>query len=381
MNKPMSHPFHELCRQAGLRGDEFEAARQVASDFARQLAAADMFRLFAPKEMGGAELDLPAGLARLEDLAKYDAACAWISMIGATTSQLGASLSPRLGKAIFGGEAPICCGIFAPTGKAWPDGDGFRVSGRWAWASGSANADWILLGVFLSADRVSAPDPQKMRFVALPRQALIFHDTWHSLGLRATSSGDVEVENYKIEADQLVDLSSARPQSDSPLYRLPYFGFLALGVAACALGNAAGCVTEFEALATTKTPRASSRPLTQQGRIQAKYAETLAGLRAAQALFAQSVDAVWGSACAADGVAIALRADIRLAATHAVQQSCAAIRNLHDMAGGSAVYQSNPIQKRLRDAETMTQHMITASASFEMVGRVLFGDYQPHMQL
>ena len=51
------------------------------------------------------------------------------------------------------------------------------------------------------------------------------------------------------------------------------------------------------------------------------------------------------------------------------------------MAGGSAVYQSNPIQKRLRDAETMTQHMITASASFEMIGRVLFGDYQPHMQL
>jgi alkylation response protein AidB-like acyl-CoA dehydrogenase len=381
MNTPMSHSFQELCQQAGARAHEFEAARQVTGDFARQLAAADMFRLFAPREMGGAEFDLPAGLARLEDLAKYDAACAWISMIGATTSQLGASLSPRVGKIIFGGEAPICCGVFAPTGKAWPDDDGYRVAGRWAWASGSANADWILLGVFLGADRDSAPDPKQMRFAALPRMALIFHDTWHSLGLRATSSGDVEVDGYKIPSDQLIDLASAQPQSDSPLYRLPYFGFLALGVAACALGNAAGCVREFETLAANKTPRASSRPLGQQGRIQAQYAETLASLRAARALFAASAEAVWASACAANELAPSLRADTRLAATHAVQQSCAAIRSLHDMAGGSAVYQSNPIQKRLRDAETMTQHMITASASFEMIGRVLFGDYQPHMQL
>lgn len=381
MTIAFTQEFQELCRQAGAQCQAFEAERKVASDFARQLAAADMFRLFAPAEMGGVELDLLEGLGRLELLAQHDPACAWISMIGSTTSQLGASLSPRVGKAIFSGSAPICCGIFAPSGKAWRDGDGYRVSGRWAWASGSANADWILLGVMLSEDQASDPDPSKIRFAALPREALIFHDTWHSLGLRATSSGDVEVDAFKIEADQICDPAVDLPRSDSPLYRLPYFGFLALGVAACALGNAAGCFAEFEALATQKTPQASRRPLAQQGRIQAKYAETLAAFRAARALFDHSSAAVWDSAVNGADVSVMHRADIRLAATHAVQQSCAAIRSLHDMAGGSAVYQTSPIQKRLRDAETMTQHMITSSARFEMAGRVLLGDYHPGMQL
>lgn len=376
----MTDLFANLCLTAAQRSSEFEAARAVSEDFARQLAAADMFRMFAPHAMGGTQMPLPEGLQRLQTLARYDAASAWICMIGATTSQLAAHLPQAVGESIFSGPHPICCGIFAPSGVAYPSDDGYRISGRWAWASGSANADWILLGVMLAASKSAAPDPAAIRFAAIPRDALQFHDTWHSLGLRATSSGDVSVDEVWIPADQMCNLSQG-PRIDEPLYRLPYFGFLALGVAACALGNAAASLEDFQQLAQTKVPRAARRPLIEQSRVQARFAEAMGCYRAAEAFYYRAIDEIWHVACAEGQPSPEMRANIRLAASHAMRQSLDVVRAVHDLAGGSAVYMTNPIQRRLRDGETMSQHMITASATYEMIGRVLFGDYQAHMQL
>jgi alkylation response protein AidB-like acyl-CoA dehydrogenase len=75
------------------------------------------------------------------------------------------------------------------------------------------------------------------------------------------------------------------------------------------------------------------------------------------------------------------RADLRLVSTHAVRQSVAVVRIIHDLAGGTSVYLSSPIQRRLRDAETMTQHMIASASTYELVGRVMLGGYHETMQL
>ncbi|MDB2522879.1 hypothetical protein N9X88_02270 [Alphaproteobacteria bacterium] len=76
-----------------------------------------------------------------------------------------------------------------------------------------------------------------------------------------------------------------------------------------------------------------------------------------------------------------LKADLRLAATHAVRHCAEVVRAAHDIAGGTSVYKASTIQRRLRDAQTMTQHMITNGATYEMTGRVLLGGYHPGMQL
>ena len=48
-------------------------------------------------------------------------------------------------------------------------------------------------------------------------------------------------------------------------------------------------------------------------------------------------------------------------------------RTAYDMAGGTAVYSSHPLQRRLRDAEVATQHMMIAPPTYELTGRVLLG--------
>jgi len=57
------------------------------------------------------------------------------------------------------------------------------------------------------------------------------------------------------------------------------------------------------------------------------------------------------------------------------------VRAVHDMAGGTSVYRTSPIQRRLRDAETMTQHMITNADTLALVGRVMLGGWNSKMQL
>lgn len=145
----------DLCRQLVDRSAEFEQQRYVSADYARHMARENLFRMFVPKSLGGPEMSLPVGLSCLETLGQYDGAIAWISMIGTTSALAASYLPPDLARTIFAGtgeaDGAIYGGIFAPNGRAHPCalGDGFRLSGRWSWASGSANADWMILGGLL----------------------------------------------------------------------------------------------------------------------------------------------------------------------------------------------------------------------------------------
>lgn len=374
--------FNELCQQARDESQAFEAQRQLSPDFARAMANENLFRLFAPKDIGGPEESLISGLSKIETLARNDAASGWVSMIGSTASLMAAYLDQATAQHVFGGEAKVYCGIFAPHGRAYVDGDDIILSGRWAWASGSANADWIGLGAMVQDNQDAPPEQAQMQIIMVPREYLIFHDTWHTIGLRASSSGDIEVQNARLPKSYACTIINNAPRISAPLYQLPYFGFLALGVAACALGNAQSCLQSFKTLAMEKIPASSSRRLADQGRVHIAYAQALASYHAARAFYVRTVEGLWASAQTQSApFSPEARAELRMAATHATQTCVHVVRTIYDLAGGSSVYDENIIQKHLRDAETMTQHMITGSQTYELVGRVAMGGYAPHMQL
>lgn len=358
-----------------------ERNRKLAPELARDLAAAGMFKLFVPSEIGGLELSPVEGNRLIYELARHDASSAWVSMIGSTAALGAAFIAPEISADMFAAPARITCGIFAPNGRAVKNGDTYRVSGRWAWASGSANADYIGLGC-LEVDAAGAPLPERPpRLVMVPREEIIFHDTWHTIGLCGTSSGDVELDNVEIPVAHSYTISAQKPWSDSALYKMPYFGFLATGVAAVALGNAQAALHDIHELALQKTPAGHSRALAEKSSVQSALAEAEAQLRSADAFYWQVLENIWHAVTHGADISPAARADLRLVSTFAVRTSLQVIRTAHDIAGGSSVYKDLPLQRRLRDAETMSQHMITNAATFELVGRVKLGGFHPKMQL
>ena len=99
---------------------------------------------------------------------------------------------------------------------------------------GSATADYIGLGQTLDRYVDDEPSGKKIRLLMVPRDKIIFHDTWHTMGLCGTSSGDVELDNVRVPVAHSYSLATDTPRADGALYQMPHFALLAAGVAAVA---------------------------------------------------------------------------------------------------------------------------------------------------
>jgi alkylation response protein AidB-like acyl-CoA dehydrogenase len=212
-----------------------------------------------------------------------------------------------------------------------------------------------------------------MRIVGMPRDELTIEDTWDVSGLRGTGSDDAVADALFIPAERTFSLVGAPPAVDTPLYRFPLFGFFALSIAAAALGNARGAIDDLTALASDKTPLGSGRKLAERSATQAAVGEAEAALRAARALFTGAVDTAWEAAQLPGPVGTEERLGLRLAATHAVRTSADVTRAMYDLGGGSAIYETSPLQRRFRDAHTATAHFQVAPPTYELAGRILLG--------
>lgn len=365
-----------LAPDIAAKADEIENARRLPPDIAATMAKAGVFRTILPKSVGGLECD-PSTIAQTVGvLARADASAGWCAMIGATTGVNAAYMSPAVARTVWGAPDVITGGVFAPMGRAIEDGDDYVVSGRWQWGSGTQNAGWICGGaMIMDGDKPrSGPDGQPYhRMMVFARDDVTFHDTWHVMGLKGTGSLDFSVENARVPKARSVSLIHDKPIEKGPLYRFPAFGLLGMGIGAVALGNAAGALDAFRDLAATKKPSASRRTLAERAHTQLVFAEAFAKHASARAWYFAAIEDAWAEAKAGEAISLDGRARLRLASTHATRVSAEACRDLHDLAGGSAVYLDNPLQRRFRDAHVATQHMMVAPPTLEVTGRALLG--------
>lgn len=365
-----------LLETVSARAADTEAQRRLPADLAAQLARAGLFRLLVPKSLGGAEVDVATMSATLEAVARADAATGWCVMIGGTTALISAWLPEAHAREIWADPDIITGGVFAPLGKAAVDGDDYVVSGRWPWASGSANCGWLLGGAVIieaGAMRLLPGGAPDHRMMVMRRSDVELIDTWDALGLRGTGSGDMAAAGVRVPQGRSVSFLTDSPRETGALYRFAPFGLLALGIAAVASGNALGALDDFCSLAMAKKGQGSRRTLAERGVVQADFAGAHADLHAARALVQAEIAAAWDRLLAGDPLDLAARARLRLAATRLVMVAARVVAKIHELAGGTSVYASHPLNRRFRDAHVATQHVMVAPPTLELAGRVLMG--------
>ena len=196
-------------------------------------------------------------------------------------------------------------------------------------------------------------------------------DTWSVSGLRATGSHDIAVDALAVPAARSASLLTDVPRERGPLYAFPPFGLLAASIAAVGLGIARGALDDLAELAGAKTPTLSTRKLAERPATQSGVARAEASLRAARSLLYESQRAAWEAAVAGAAIPVELRAGLRLASTHAIEAAAAAVDTAYSLAGGSAIYETSPLQRRFRDVHAATQHMLVGPATWELTGRSL----------
>lgn len=346
---------------------EIDRERRLPPELVTRLNEAGMLRATMPREVDALELSPPTALRCAEAIARGDAATGWCVSIAITSALLVAYLPDAARDEMFGGGRGVAAGVWAPRGKAESVDGGVVVSGRWPFCSGITHADILFAGCFVGESRVPS-------VVALPKEDLQVLDNWHTLGLRGTGSHDTVAEKVFVPADRVFSVFDG-PTVNRPLYRFPVFGFFALSVAAAALGNARAAIDDLVELAGGKKGLGSTRTLAERPATQSAVAAAESALAAARALYYEATENAWQASQEPDPVAIALRNRLRLAATHAARTSADVVRTMYDLAGGTAIYDTSPLQRRFRDAFTATAHFQVNEASRELPGRLLLDQH------
>ena len=353
----------------GLAVDN-ERERRLVPALVERLRDSGLMRAGALRTLGAAQAPPGIALECAETIARGDAATGWCVSIAITSSLLAGYLPEEGAAEALGDARTIAAGVWAPRGVARPVDGGFLVSGRWAFCSGITHSEYFFGGCVLVTGDEAEGAPPVLRAVGIPVREMEILDTWHTSGLRATGSHDAVADDVFIPTHRTISLLDG-PVVDASLYRFPLFGYFALSIAAAALGNARGAIDDLLDLAGRKVALGARRTLAEKPMTQAAVGQAEAALRAARAFYYQAIDDAWQAAESGGPVSVELRTGLRLAATHAVRTSAEVARSMYDLGGGSSIYETSPLQRRFRDANTATAHMQVNPAMWETTGRVL----------
>src|SRR5258708_12960818 len=126
-------------------GDEAERRREVTPEVVEALIERGIFKMLLPKSIGGAELDPLTYTAVLEELARGDGSTAWCLGQNSGCSMIAPYLAPEIARKIFGGPHGILAwGPDLPgAGRTVAVEGGYRLTGRWGFATGSRHTTWL----------------------------------------------------------------------------------------------------------------------------------------------------------------------------------------------------------------------------------------------
>ena len=332
-----------------------------------------VFRAMLPREVGGLEADPVEWLQLIEELARLNASVGWMAFIqsGIGLSWLDAERFERFRERV-GGRMIIAMSLGRIGGKAVRADGGYRVTGRWPFASGSPYATW-LGGMSAVRDADGAPLttdaglPQLVLAIWPADQARII-DTWDGLGLRGTGSGDFSVTDIFVPQEQVNPGFYGPPTYDRPLFKLKELpevghGAHALGIASAALGS-------FAAIVNGKPAAGSSRQqaMGHQQAHQIAFARADVLVRAARTLLHETTRLAYAAAAEHPELPMELRVRLREANIFAVRSAKEAVGLIFDMAGSSAVYRGRVIEQAFRDISTAANHTNYMETAYTAIG-------------
>jgi alkylation response protein AidB-like acyl-CoA dehydrogenase len=350
------------------RVDEIETARTLPRDLVDDLVSAGCFRALVPRSHGGDELAFVDALAVIEELARADGSVGWTVMIGAAAPALLGHLPAASFDAVYAsGPDVITAGTFNPTGTATPADGGFRASGRWSFASGCRHAHWFLAHCVVDDGRMPP-----LRMMVLPPADVEIADTWSTMGMRGTGSHDFTADGVFVSGRSSFSIFE-RPELDFTLLRIPELCLSTMAFGSVAVGIAAGAIDEIVALASGKVPMFAETTLAANPLFRNQLGRAGAALRAARDTLRNTAAEAWTMALAGAEFDDETRARIRSTATWVVETAAGVVDTTYRAGGGTALYNSSPLQRRLRDIHTLTQHFGVKLDTYTLAGAVLAG--------
>jgi alkylation response protein AidB-like acyl-CoA dehydrogenase len=371
----------ELAPAIFAAADEIEHNRLLPRHLVDALYDAGLFTMLLPASLGGAEVELPFFVRAVEEVARADASVAWCIGQANGLSAYMAYLDPVAAHEVFEANTQIILangpGEGNRPGQAIEVDGGFKITGKWMFASGIGHASWLLAVCHLfqadASPRLDQDGNHAQRLMLLPKSSATLHDVWHVSGLRGTGSQSFSVSDLFVPANYQIRFSPETRQERGPLYLFTNNGFFGPAFGSVSLGIAHTSLTQFIDFAAGKVPRGMDRTIRENATVQAAVATSQARLQAARAYLHNTLNQVWTEVSRDRELHTEQQAAVRLAATHATHEAAAVVDTAYTLAGSNAIFEDRPFERRFRDVHAVTQQLQARRNHYEHVGRFLLG--------
>ncbi len=372
--RPLSHDevldvAVDLAPRLAERADDAERDRRLQD---RTIAEAEvLFPMVVPKALGGYGLDIGTLAHSTRLLGRGCPSAAWTISFFVIHSWLLSRFPDPTRSDLLTRERPwaLTPAPLAPTGRLEPVDGGYRLSGRWEWATGVWHGEWVMVNAMEDSP---APAP---RFAVVPRDDVEVDDVWFTSGMCSTGSNNIRITDLFVPTGRTiptVDLMGQR-SGGLGLDRLPVACVLSLTAAAPALGAAEAAVELFRArigeriLAFSPGDRQAEQPASQ-----IRLATAISELAGARARWDRTIE---GLATVEGLVTDGQRANARLVAAATVRDARSVIRAVCDGSGASIYFGDSPLQRLQRDVEVLKGHVVFDwDRAAELAGRVALGN-------
>ena len=357
--------------------EQAEQERRLPDAVITAMRDAGLLRLWTPREYGGSEVNLRTFMELGESIARIDSAAGWIFATAGAGTLLTAFVPPSSASQIYtAGPDVLLPGSSAPVGRALPVEGGYRLTGRWPLASGCQHGDW--LGVISlvfdgEAPRMDAHGAPDFKSMFVPREDCEILDTWYSMGMRGTGSTHFAVNDAFVPEDRTFSVFTDQPKVSGALYKLGVLPMFGMTVCSVFPGIARAAIDSFVEMAKAKTPTFSQTGLATRPTIHAEVARVEALVQSARAFLYEVADEMMASVQAGNPVSEELEARRRLACTNVGESCRQAVERVYALAGSTPIYTGHELERRLRDIQTVSQHLFASPVWWEKTGQFYFG--------
>ncbi|KLL10352.1 acyl-CoA dehydrogenase [Protofrankia coriariae] len=357
------------------RSEDIERARRLPTDVVEILRATGVFRMGFGRRWGGPELTSVEQTEVIEALSYGDASAGWCAMIGSDTGLYAAFLDEPVAKEMFPSLDMITAGLLFPTGHAERVPGGYRLTGRWQFGSGITHSDWVISGAFIYRDGRPEPgpdgDPHDSRLMMVPREQVEIVDTWYTTGLAGSGSCDYTITDVFVPEEHTLVFGAVRNGTGAlaqPEVHMRNMPGVPLGIARAALDH------------TREIIASRARPTGAAAADDYRMQVVIAGC---EADFVATRNGVYGSmrrqhdVLAAGGTFDDLtpdeRAALPLSRLHAFRTARSIVSRLYDLLQTGSIYRPSPLDRWLRDTNTMCQHIVAQDRILQSAGAHLLG--------
>lgn len=345
------------------RAAEAEQIRRVPQATIDELHASGLMRLMQPARFGGSELGLDALMNVVIEIAKGCTSTAWVYSNLASHSWNIGQFELRAQEDVWGTDphALAATGLAFPCGRATPVEGGYKLTGKWPFASGIDASTWMLVGAMTE---LPGRAPER-RFFLVPQTQFRSLDNWDTYGLTGTGSHDVEVSEAFIPDHRSVSAEVfAAGQNlpgatlyDNPLYAMPTFAAFAYVLSIVPIATSKAVVEQFTAAMRARASTYTGARVAELTSVQARIAEAAACVEFAETVLRRDWQELESEAHQRRYPSMETKLRWKRNVAFAAQLAVRAVDVLMPAAGAGGLTKSAPLQRQFRDLHAASAHI------------------------